>query len=58
LFRFLQTPNKLPPPKEKKKRMIMIIMMMKPWQAPLNKAPGQGGKEEQRERSKVMGCNL
>jgi hypothetical protein len=23
---------------------------MKPWQAPLNKAPSKGGKEEQRER--------
>jgi hypothetical protein len=31
---------------------------MKPWQAPLNKAPSQGRKEEKRERWKVMGCNL
>jgi hypothetical protein len=26
---------------------------MKPWQASLNKAPSQGGKEEQRERTQV-----
>jgi hypothetical protein len=27
---------------------------MKPWQASLNKAPSQGGKEEQRERTQVQ----
>ncbi len=27
---------------------------MKPWQASLNKAPGKGGKEEQRERTQIQ----
>jgi len=35
---------------------MMMMMMMKPWQAPLNKSPSQGRKEEKRERWKVMGC--
>jgi len=31
----------------------MGLILMKPWQASLNKAPGKGGKEEERERTQV-----
>jgi len=31
----------------------MSCFMIKPWQAPLNKAPSKGGKEEQRESTQL-----